>query len=80
MPRTTVDIAAPVLRDLKRLQKKEGKTLGEVVTELVVQALSIRERRDEPSDFRWTTKDMGARVDLEDKDAVWRALDGLDEK
>ena len=29
--RTTVDIDTPVLQDLKRLQKKEGKTLSQVV-------------------------------------------------
>ena len=28
MPRTTVNIDGPVLRDLKRLQKREGKPLG----------------------------------------------------
>jgi predicted nucleic acid-binding protein len=39
MPRTTVDIDAPVLRDLKRLQKQEGKSLGRLVSDLLAQAL-----------------------------------------
>ena len=41
MPRTTLNIDAPVLEDLKRLQKKENKALGTLVSELLVQALAL---------------------------------------
>ena len=41
MARTTVDIDAAVLRDLKRLQKRQGKPLGQLISELVAAALFI---------------------------------------
>jgi hypothetical protein len=76
MPRTTIDIDAAVLRELKRLQKREGKTLGRLISELVAAALG-REEASEPEQqpFTWTARPMGARVDLEDKEAVQAALD-----
>jgi hypothetical protein len=76
MARTTVDIDAAVLRDLKRLQKRQGKPLGRLISELVAAALT-REKaaEEETSPFTWTSRPMGARVDLEDKEAVRAALD-----
>jgi hypothetical protein len=74
MPRTTIDLDPSVLRELKRRGQGEGKTLGRIASELLAEAL----RRGEPEpapDFRWTARPMGARVDLEDKEAVRRALD-----
>lgn len=74
--RTTIDIADPVLRELKRRQVQEGKSLGELVSELLAQALKS-DRVAEPvaSSFEWTSKSMNVLVDLEDKEAVRRALD-----
>jgi hypothetical protein len=76
MPRTTVNIDAPVLRDLKRLQKREGKPLGQLMSELLAHALSGRrpERIGEDA-FAWTARPMRARVDLADKEAVQAVLD-----
>ena len=76
MPRTTVNIDAPVLRDLKRLQKREGKPLGQLISELLAHALGLRrqERVGEEA-FAWTARPMRARVDLADKEAVQAALD-----
>ncbi len=74
MPRTTVDIDATVLRQLKRRQRRDHKTLGELISELL--ARSLADERPEPEPLRWTSRRMGARVDLEDKDAVWTVLDG----
>ena len=74
MPRTTVDIDAQVLRDLKERQAREGKTLGELISELL--AASLRAEPEAPAvPFTWNTAKMRARVDLTDKDAVYRALD-----
>jgi hypothetical protein len=74
VPRTTIDIDAGVLRELKRRQRKEGKTLGQLVSELL--AASMR-KGDEPARrLRWKAKGMRPRVDLEDKEAVRRALEG----
>ena len=76
MPRTTVNIEAPVLRDLKRLQKREGKSLGQLISELLAHALGARRSKGMADDaFAWTARPMGARVDLADKDAVHAALD-----
>ncbi len=74
MPRTTIDIDAAVLRELRRRQRREGKSLGQLVSELLAAALR-GEGREEAVPFTWVAKDMGARVDLEDAEAVRRALE-----
>lgn len=77
MPRTTIDLDAAVLRELKRRQRDRGGTLGQLASELLAAALgehAATTRQQRP--FRWTSETMGARVDLEDKEAVRRALDG----
>jgi hypothetical protein len=75
MPRTTLNIDAVVLRELKRLQKEEGKPLGLVVSELLAGALRRRDEEREPTSLQWSSKPMHARVDLEDKDAVYWTSD-----
>jgi len=74
MPRTTLDIDASVLRELKRRQREDGRTLGELTSELLSEALATQ--RAEPRPLRWESQPMGARVDLEDKEALRRALEG----
>jgi hypothetical protein len=74
MARTTIDIDPRILRELKLRQRREGKTLGTVVSELLAGALSRREEAP-PSDLEWTTAPMGALVDLEDKEGMRQALD-----
>ncbi|MDP9299716.1 MAG: hypothetical protein M3P43_02290, partial [Actinomycetota bacterium] len=73
--RTTIDIDASVLRALKRRQRQEGgKTLGQLVSELL--AAQLRNEPEPPgSPFAWSTAPMGARIDLEDKEAVRRAME-----
>lgn len=72
MPRTTIDLDAAILRELERRKRREGKTLGRLVSELLASALA---REDEPpTTLSWSTSPMGARVDLDDKEAVRRAL------
>jgi hypothetical protein len=77
--RTTVDIDAPVMKEVKRLQKREGKALGRVVSDLLAEAIG-RRKAQVPSApaFTWTSRSMDARVDLADKDAVQAALDASD--
>lgn len=76
MPRTTLDIDASILRELKRRQQSEKKTLGALASELLAKALA-QERADEaPAPLAWTSKPLGLKVDLEDKEAVWAILDG----
>ena len=74
--RTTVDVDAPVLRELKRLQKVEGKSLGRLVSDLLAQALALRKARPSSrTPFQWISRPMGARVDLNDKEALHALLD-----
>jgi hypothetical protein len=46
MPRTTVDIDASVLRELKKRQVRERKTLGQLISELLAKAIEVGERDD----------------------------------
>jgi hypothetical protein len=74
MPRTTIDLDPTVLAELKRRQRREGKTLGRLVSEL----LAARLRGDmppPPDTFTWADAPMRARVDLDDAEAVRRATE-----
>ncbi len=63
--RTTVDIDDPVLKDLKKIQQKEGKSLGRLISDLLAQALGERKAAKVPAKpARWISKPMGARIDL----------------
>lgn len=76
MPRTTVNLDASVLGQLKRRQHRERRPLSELVNQLLARALAETESSEEVArPLRWTSKTMGARVDLEDKDALLQALD-----
>lgn len=72
--RTTIDIDAAVLRRLRERKRREGKTLGELASELLAVALHDSEARA-PAKLEWTSRTMGARVDLEDKELVRRTLE-----
>ncbi len=74
MPRTTIDIDASVLKELKRRKQRDGKTVGQLVSELLAAALAGREvPRVEPAP--WIAKDLRPRMDLEDKEALNAVLD-----
>jgi hypothetical protein len=74
--RTTINIDAPILKELKKLMKKEGKSLGRLVSDLLAQALQLRKAsRPRPRQNRWISRDMGARINLDDKEALYAALD-----
>jgi len=75
MARTTIDLDPSVLRELRRRSAREGKSMGQVASELLARA--VAEPVDLPApEFTWTFGDLGApRVDLEDAEAVRRALD-----
>ncbi len=76
--RTTIDIDDPILREVKRLQRREGKSLGRLVSDLLAQALGAAKGTVAPADtaaFPWVATSMGARIDLADKHAVLDAMD-----
>lgn len=66
--RTTLELEESVLRDVLEIQRREGGTLGEVVSRLLAEALARRKRPAAPA-FEWTSQPM-ALVELADKDAV----------
>ena len=75
--RTTIDIDDPILKEVKRLQKREGKSLGRLVSDLLAQALATSKstnKVDAPT-FAWVAQPMGARIDLADTDALLDAMD-----
>ena len=76
MSRTTLNIDGPVLEDLKRLQRKEKKPLGRLVSDMLAKVLGEARaaKRDRPA-LKWTAVEMRAKVDLEDKEAVYAALE-----
>lgn len=76
MPRTTIDIDATVLDELRARQRREGKTLGRLASELLATALHETAPEEGVEPFRWRSHRMGKpKVDLEDKEALWAILD-----
>jgi len=74
--RTTVNIDDPILKQVKKLQKQRKTSLGHVVSELLALGLhDLRAQRQRPAPQRWLCRDMHARVNLEDKEAVYAAMD-----
>ena len=73
--RVTIDIPAPILDELKQLQKTEGVSLGSLVSRLLADALARYRTDSVEPDLSWHTKAMQARVDLTDKEAVHALFD-----
>lgn len=75
--RTTVDIDEPILNEIRAMRKKEGKSLGRVISDLLVVGLSDRRPGLAPVRTRlmWVAKPLGARIDLADRDALYAAMD-----
>ena len=70
--RTTLDLDDRILRELKQLQAKEGKSLDRLVSDLLTRALAEDATRTAGSPSSWIAKPMHARVNLSDKNAVHR--------
>lgn len=73
--RTTIDIDETVLAELRARQRREGRTLGQVASELLARALADTTPPEVTAPLAWTSRPMGARVDLDDRDSVAAALD-----
>lgn len=73
--RTTLDIEDPVLKELKRLQKSTGQSLGRLASDLLARALATRGETRAPPPLQWTARDLGARVNIDDKEALQQALE-----
>jgi hypothetical protein len=75
MPRTTIDIDAPILEALKRIQRSEGTSLGAVASSLLADALATRKDPVAHRKLRWNVRSMKPRVPLEDKEAIAAVLE-----
>jgi hypothetical protein len=74
--RTTVNIDDPILEELKKIQQKERRPLGRLISDLLAQALCDRKSgRSSVKPAAWFSKPMGARFDLADREAVYTAMD-----
>lgn len=75
MPRTTLDLDGSVLAELRRRGQRDGKSMGQIASELLAGALAEGANRP-ASRLEWTTGRLGEPlVDLEDKEAVRAVLD-----
>ncbi len=76
--RTTIDIDAPILGELKELRKKQRKSLGRLASDLLAEALHARKDRlvVREQKLEWITKPMSAKVDVSDTSAVHDLMDG----
>ena len=77
--RTTIDIDDPILLEVKALQKNQRKSLGRLISDLLAQALqenrNVSPKTKAP---KWIARDLKARVDLHDKEALYSALEERD--
>ncbi len=74
--RTTIDIDDPILKDLKQLQAKVGKSMGRLVSDLLATALAeVREEHPRYQPFEWVAENMAAKVDIADREALLDAID-----
>ena len=74
-PLAPEQVAASILAEVKRIQKRDGGTLGELVTGLVADGLRMRSTGPVGHELGWFSQPMHARVDLVDKEAVSAILD-----
>ena len=70
--RTTLDLDDHILRELRQLQAKEGKSLDRIVSDVLTRALAEDATCGAVSPLSWISKPMRARVDLSDKEALYR--------
>jgi hypothetical protein len=73
--RTTLDIDDPILREVKAIHEREGRSIGTIVSELLAEALARRRPSRARPSFCWSSRPMKALVDLTDKETVYAALD-----
>jgi len=79
MPRTTLDIDAALLRELKKLQEEDGRSLGKIVSQLLAEALARRKTAPELPKLQWVARPMHALVVTSDKETVYGVLERGDE-
>ena len=77
MPRIAVDIDGPLLKELKTLQKKEKRSLGQIMSQLLAEALFQKKKTPRVSKLHWVSRPIKARVDFSDKEILYTLLEEL---
>jgi hypothetical protein len=72
--RTTIDIDDPILREVKAIHEREGRSMGLIVSELLAEALARRRPLGARPSFRWISRPVKCLVNLADKETVYAAL------
>ena len=72
--RTTLDISDAILKEIKTICDRESRSIGSVVSELLAEALARRRASRAKSSFHWTSRRMKQRIDLEDKETLYKTL------
>lgn len=75
MARTTIDIDDPILNEIRAVQKREGRSMGKIVSQLLAEALNKQKTSAKQPKLKWVSRPMRSLVDLSDKDEVYRILD-----
>jgi len=75
MARTTIDIDDPLLNEIKAIQKRDGRSMGKIVSQFPAGALIKQKASAKTSKFKWNSRPMRSHVDLTDKEEVYRILD-----
>lgn len=74
MPKIKVDIDAHLLKELKTLQKREKRSLGQIMSQLLAEALFQRRKAPRVAQLNWVSRSMKARIDISDKEALYALL------
>jgi hypothetical protein len=76
MTRTTLDLDSSVLEQLRARARDEHKSMGQLASERLAVAL-LEDAPAHGTPLRWPSRHMGKpKVDPQDKDALWRVLEG----
>ncbi|GMU54083.1 MAG: hypothetical protein AMXMBFR33_32290 [Candidatus Xenobia bacterium] len=70
-----MDIQLSILNAVKKLQETERKSLGCLISELLAEALALRSCQGKGRRLSWYAQPMAARLDLNDKEALWAVLE-----
>jgi hypothetical protein len=75
MARTTIDIETPVLEEIRKFQKKDGRSISRIISQLLAEALVNKKAKTPSPSLKWTSRPMKALINLSDKDTLYRILD-----
>ena len=78
MKRTTLPLTPSLLKAIRELARQEGVAMRKIMSDLLELGLKTRIKNTaskQSKSFNWTTQSMKARVDIDDKDTLIKALD-----